>query len=223
MTEKIKTKFNPDDHMDNIKGKPYLPVAWRIVWMRTEQPLWSIETEITDYREDKQAMAKATIRDETGRIIATGHKTAKPRGMIADYVELAETGAIGRALAYCGFGTQFSPELNEDDGQVVDSPINTKDVVQGNVEPQKYILTPVGQKHSMTYFAIAKDAGVSGEEAKNAVKKMYRLESYTEVSKVQLDNMINAMKKRKEKMQEVDTGELDSIVDEFVKKEEASE
>ena len=36
---------------------------------------------------------------------------------------LAETGAIGRALALCGYGTQFSTELEE--SNVVDSPVDT--------------------------------------------------------------------------------------------------
>ena len=40
-----------------------------------------------------------------------------------DYVEKAETGAIGRALAALGYGTQFAPELNEQH-RIVDSPVD---------------------------------------------------------------------------------------------------
>ncbi|HTD18454.1 MAG TPA: hypothetical protein VK667_02885, partial [Ktedonobacteraceae bacterium] len=38
------------------------------------------------------------------------------------YIEKAETGAIGRALAALGYGTQFAPELNEEH-RIVDSPV----------------------------------------------------------------------------------------------------
>jgi len=40
-----------------------------------------------------------------------------------DYAEKAQTGAIGRALASIGYGTQFAPELNEEH-RIVDSPVD---------------------------------------------------------------------------------------------------
>ena len=39
-----------------------------------------------------------------------------------DYLEKAETKAVGRALAMLGYGTQFAPELDEGD-RIVDSPV----------------------------------------------------------------------------------------------------
>lgn len=39
-----------------------------------------------------------------------------------DYAEKAQTGAIGRALASVGYGTQFAPELNEEH-RIVDAPV----------------------------------------------------------------------------------------------------
>src|SRR3990170_6778787 len=113
-----KQKFNPSEHLENIKGKPYLPVAWRLVWFREDHFDWAIETAITQ-TEDK-ATAKATIKDQTGRIIATAHKSEDIKGFF-DYMEKAETGAVGRALALCGYGTQFSPEIEEGE-RLADSP-----------------------------------------------------------------------------------------------------
>ena len=40
-----------------------------------------------------------------------------------DYVEKAETGAIGRALGVLGYGTQFAPEFDEGTERIVDSPM----------------------------------------------------------------------------------------------------
>ena len=54
--------------------------------------------------------------------MAKGTKMEDFRGF-PDYIEKSETGAIGRALAACGFGTQFAPDLDEiDANRFVDSP-----------------------------------------------------------------------------------------------------
>jgi hypothetical protein len=57
---------------------------------------------------------QAVVKDAQGRVIATASKM-ETRDDFADFVEKAETGAIGRALAMCGYGTQFAPELSEGD------------------------------------------------------------------------------------------------------------
>lgn len=119
--EKTKIKFNPEDHMENIKGKSYLPVEWRLVWFREEKPNWGIRTEIVENTQT-QAVMRAIIFSDDGKIIATAHKKEDKAGF-GDFMEKAETGAIGRALAMCGFGTQFSPEFEEGGERiVVDAP-----------------------------------------------------------------------------------------------------
>ncbi|MGE3262026.1 MAG: hypothetical protein AB7K68_09625 [Bacteriovoracia bacterium] len=108
----------------NLKGKDYLEVKYRLVWFREEHPQWSIETEFLSM-DDRSACARAVVRDETGRIIATSHK-AETAGNFPDFMEKAETGAIGRALALIGFGTQFcADELDEGD-RIVDAPVAKK-------------------------------------------------------------------------------------------------
>jgi hypothetical protein len=54
-------------------------------------------------------------------VIATSHKHESAAGF-GDYREKAETGAIGRALALCGYGTQFAPEFDEEE-RLADSPM----------------------------------------------------------------------------------------------------
>jgi len=105
----------------NLKGKPYLQVAHRIQWFREEKPDYSIETEVKNGGD--KCLAKATIKDAGGRILATAHKT-EDKGSFGDYVEKAETGAIGRALAYCGYGTQFCSEELEEGERLADAPVN---------------------------------------------------------------------------------------------------
>lgn len=142
--------FNPNEHLMQIKSgqsaKDYLPVQWRLVWFRSLCPHGTIQTEMLhldldrDTEEDvyvwsnekrrsekvtKHAKGfvifKATVQDGKGGV-ATGTKSEKGASF-PDFVEKAETGAIGRALAALGYGTQFAPELDEQH-RIVDSPVD---------------------------------------------------------------------------------------------------
>lgn len=104
-------------------GRTYLPVSARIVWFREEHPDWGIITEPIEINHEKQyAVFKATIFNAEGRVMAMGTKKEDVKGF-GDYLEKAETGSVGRALALCGYGTQFAPDLDESSGgRFADSP-----------------------------------------------------------------------------------------------------
>ena len=117
----FKTKKGTELPLMDVRGRDYLQVAHRLVWFREEHPDWSIETEFVSVN-NVEALAKATIKDQIGRVIATGHKSETQKDFPAGHSEKAETGAIGRALALVGYGTQFAPELDEEE-RLVDAPI----------------------------------------------------------------------------------------------------
>lgn len=117
----IKLKSGTELPLMNLKGKDYLQVAHRLVWFREEHPDWSIETEFLS-QTDQSAVCKATIKDANGRVIATSHKEESSKDFAMGHREKAETGSIGRALALCGYGTQFEPEFDEET-RIVDSPV----------------------------------------------------------------------------------------------------
>lgn len=98
----------------------YLPVAARIAWFRREHPDWSIITK-TIRLADKAVIMKAIIKDAKGRMIATARKKETEIGF-PDYIEKAETGAVGRALALCGYGTLQAPEFDEGE-RITDAPV----------------------------------------------------------------------------------------------------
>ena len=64
---------------------------------------------------------KAIIKDITGAVIATARKKETEIGF-PDYIEKAEIGAIGRALAMYGYGTLQAPEFDEQD-ILADAPV----------------------------------------------------------------------------------------------------
>ena len=100
----------------------YLPVAARIMWFRREHPDWSIITKIIQLA-NKGVLMKAFIKNAEGRVIATARKKETEIGF-PDYIEKAETGAVGRALAMCGYGTLQAPELDEGE-RLADAPVET--------------------------------------------------------------------------------------------------
>lgn len=142
--------FNPNDHVIQIKNRggaaDYLPVQWRLVWFREQCPEGTIETEMLHLDLDREteeegyawnndtrrsekvmkhanglAVFRAIVKDGKGGV-ATGTKSERAASF-PDFIEKAETGAIGRALAALGYGTQFAPELNEEH-RIVDAPVD---------------------------------------------------------------------------------------------------
>jgi|694.fasta_scaffold02549_37 hypothetical protein len=133
-----------------LKGKDYLQVAQRLIWFREEHPDWSITTEAVTL-DEKHAIFRATIQDATGRTIATAHKR-EDQAHFGDCIEKAETGSIGRALAYCGYGTQFCADELDEGSRIVDAPIDAKPSSQGvktvrSVEAVKPAIVKPHQTH----------------------------------------------------------------------------
>lgn len=116
--------FNPNEHLTKLKGKDYLEVKWRLVWLRDACPNAQITTTLVHLDMDKGvAVFKASV-DDGNNGIGEGHGSESVKDF-GDYIEKAETKAIGRALAALGYGTQFAPEI-EEGTRIVDSPVESK-------------------------------------------------------------------------------------------------
>lgn len=94
-----------DTGIVKIHNKSYKTVALRVHEFREGHDKWCIETEILNASELVQV--KATIRDAMGVIKATG-LAEEVRGSTninsTSALENCETSAVGRALAFLGFG-----------------------------------------------------------------------------------------------------------------------
>ena len=97
----------------NIHGKQYETVASRVSRFRTDYKLdYSIETELVE-RDENTVVMKATIRSrEKDSVIATGYAEEDRNASTINRtsaLEVAETSAIGRALAAFGMaGTEYA-------------------------------------------------------------------------------------------------------------------
>lgn len=93
----------------NIKGKDYAPVSERVRAFRCIYPNGGITTQIISQSET-DVIVKATVYDERGEVIATGHasenKNASNINRNGAMLENAETSAVGRALGFLGIGTK---------------------------------------------------------------------------------------------------------------------
>ena len=155
--------FDPRPYLMDLKGKKYLQVAYRILWLNEEAKAgnlrFSLMTELVKEsewkdargRDVKEAVFKATvvIKDAQGsvlkEVVGWGSETSTDFG---DFREKAETKAIGRALALAGFGTQFAvADFEEGEGispvdgtkgpAVVDSPVKMPKKVEAKAPVQK--------------------------------------------------------------------------------------
>jgi hypothetical protein len=115
-----KNTFEPGRYLIKINGADYLEVKWRIAWLRAEHPDAVVETELVD-ASDSHAVFRAKVSLPTGGV-ATGWGS-EGFDDFTDFLEKAETKALGRALAALGYGTQFCPDFESTVGEVVDAPV----------------------------------------------------------------------------------------------------
>ncbi len=156
----LKTKCGTELPLLNLKGKDYLQVAYRLVWFREECKHWSIETDLVQHT-DEFSVSKAIIRDETGRIIASAYQREDKRDF-QDHLAKSGTAAVGRALALCGYGTQFAPELDEGE-RIVDSPLQMNKAPTGpmtKAEALAYVF-PLGKHKNRTVSSLPLDEALS--------------------------------------------------------------
>jgi hypothetical protein len=120
--------FDPRPYLRtiNTEGRQteYLDVRWRLAWLRTEHPSARITTEHVLLSEDS-AVFRAMVQIPGGGC-ATGYGSEE-REDWGDFIEKAETKAIGRALAALGYGTQFATDFESDsdaEKPLADSPVS---------------------------------------------------------------------------------------------------
>jgi hypothetical protein len=154
--------FDPVKHLTKVSGRDYLEVKWRLVWLRSVHPDAQIETELVEHRNQLAVFrAKVTL---PGGASATGWGSEGTEDF-GDYLEKAETKALGRALAALGFGTQFCPDYDfgAERQKVVDSPVRIRAVREDRPASNgsRQEATPRQIKY---LHAIAREVGLSEDD-----------------------------------------------------------
>lgn len=126
---KFMRKLTEMDENGQPSERMYLEVAYRKLWFRLKHPEGAIRKFIREVN-DQFAIMEARVyldrRDPEESYIANAivKRYFHPEDKLGDkYLEIAETAAVGRALADAGFGIQFTDSSENPESGVVDSPI----------------------------------------------------------------------------------------------------
>lgn len=140
-----------------LRGKRYMEVAQRLVWFNHEKDTWIIETEVEAESKDFVRF-KAIIKNPEGKVMRVARKSKIIKD-IKDY-ESCETGAIGRALALMGYGTQFAVDDISEGDDLSDAPV---------------VKAPVKQ--------LVMDSAIAGMSKEKAVSGVYTGKTFEEIFK----------------------------------------
>lgn len=101
--------FEASKYLTDLNGRDYLEVKWRLLWLRTEHPDAVIETELVKHGAGLALFRARVALPGGGEATGWGSETADD---FEDFIEKAETKALGRALAALGYGTQFCEDFD---------------------------------------------------------------------------------------------------------------
>jgi hypothetical protein len=164
-----KTGFDAKRFLTKLNGRDYLEVKWRLLWLRTEHPDAVVRTELVEHADDA-AVFRADVSLPSGAS-ASGWGTESADDF-EDYVEKAETKALGRALAALGFGTQFCEDFSVDagGGHPVDAPVASPEMPAARQRGARSRATDPQVK---AIYAIARDKHWGHAELQGRCRSMY--------------------------------------------------
>ncbi|MCI2056185.1 MAG: hypothetical protein LKJ86_03470 [Oscillibacter sp.] len=140
-------KLTNDDGTQSM----YLDVKYRMLWFRLANPSGKIDSEII-HTDDKSAVVCCRLyadkADPGDQYIA---KSMAQRFLSEEkygdrFLEIAETAAIGRALASAGYGTQFCGNTDLGGNVIADAPMEIPFDVDAEVHSQAVQTLPVMQQ-----------------------------------------------------------------------------
>lgn len=201
--------FNPNEHTIQLKSKDgykdYLPVQFRLVWFREQCPDGTIDTEEMMVDLDREVEEEAFVwnaeKRRSEKVVKHGRGYARFRAVVTDgkggratgtksenaasfpdFIEKAETGAIGRALAALGYGTQFAPELDEAH-RIVDSPMDRQSAPDNTSNGTRQIQPQQAQPTNVTEQQMASIRNLSNRLNKSLPETLASY-SYTDAVKL---------------------------------------
>ncbi len=231
-------KFNPKDHLRTLtkrrkvrtengeqwveENHQYLDVKYRLMWFRQVYPdgcIVTAELEVSN----KIARIEASVYDrdpnDGGKRLAISRRQIFAADF-RDYVEKAETQAIGRALAVAGFGTQFCDDLDEDD-TLADGPMegntsNSNNPLPDHSQNQSKNKKPQDKKSDPNQiYKTASRKGLTKEDANILLYVKYQHSDPQKLTAEQIQDFIQGIKETpKDRLQSFLTKCRSTITDE---------
>lgn len=199
--------FDPSEKLIKMKSQVpnYLEVKWRLVMLRELYPESKVTTEVVWHDEEKRncfvrakiELPPMKIDMTTGAVIVPGavgigHKMENFNDF-RDYVEKAETGAIGRALYAAGIGLQYSEvdfeyeSVSPKDFTGVDAPLASKPARRTKPLSKEEIIAkittevsrlgvPAIQELSMNLYGVADSSKLSNDQLLKLAEKAQEIE-----------------------------------------------
>jgi len=162
--------FEPTRFLTKVNGRDYLEVKWRLVWLRSMHPDAQIDTELMQ-SDSLSAVFRARVTLPSGASASGwGSESA---GDFHDFLEKAETKALGRALAALGFGTQFCQDYDfgAEQQRVVDAPVDIRGLrARTDTLPTRQEATPRQLKY---LYSIAREAGLADDELEQRAVEVF--------------------------------------------------
>ncbi len=207
--ESTRRQFNPNEHMRVFERRQrqldgsyktvkvdYLDVKWRIVWFRTEHPNGSIATRLMSEPGVSPAVVQATVTLENG-VTATGFGQCGEDDW-SDWLEKAETRAIGRSLALLGYGTQFCEDFDE---IISDSPVeSSRAQTSGGQQTALPSTDPMTANQQKYLFSLAREAGVPNDELDEIVHERFG-HGVSELLKSEASTLIGSLQELRDERQ----------------------
>lgn len=180
MTFEELSKANKQIKTTDIKGKQYAEVNQRIKVFRMLYPGGEINTDIVSIQ-DGTVVMKATVSDEQGKILGTGHAYENENSSFINktsYIENCETSAVGRALGMVGIG--------------IDTSVASAEELENALQQQEALKQPIGK----TKAKVLEDALI---EHNKSVKGFLQMLKLNKLEDVNINQFNDAMKSLGEK------------------------
>lgn len=165
-------KANESIKTTAIKGKDYAEVNQRIKAFRMVYPTGTIETEMLS-NENGVCVFQAEVRDENGKLLATGTAYEKENSTFINktsYIENCETSAIGRALGIAGFGIDTSVASAEEVQNAINNQGNNGDLM--NKIKTLALQTETDLDAMIKYYGVNSTTEMTDAQLKDAISKM---------------------------------------------------
>lgn len=187
--------FDASRYLTTVNGRDYLEVKWRLLWLRSEHPEAMVSTDLVKLEEGLAVFKARVALPGGGEATGWGSERA---GDFEDYLEAAETKALGRALAALGYGTQFCQDFESSPGAplVVDAPV---ELPQAARRERAKNAPPKGATSAQikAIYAIARDQeGWENEEVDRRSRELFH-HPPAELTREEASDFIDRLKGRR--------------------------